>query len=57
MCIRDSSNFLLFAILSSDDPNFDPVALGDYAARTVVPELQRLPGVGQAQLFLSLIHI
>ena len=48
---KASSNFLLFAILSSDDPNFDPVALGDYAARTVLPELQRLPGVGQVQLF------
>ena len=45
------SNFLLFAILSSDDPAWDPVALGDYAARNVVPELQRLPGIGQAQLF------
>jgi multidrug efflux pump len=45
------SNFLLFAILSSDDPAWDPVALGDYAARNVVPELQRLAGVGQVQLF------
>ncbi|MDP2261734.1 MAG: efflux RND transporter permease subunit [Hydrogenophaga sp.] len=45
------NNFLLFAILSSDDPAWDPVALGDYASRSVVPELQRLPGVGQAQLF------
>jgi multidrug efflux pump len=45
------SNFLLFAILSSDDPAFTPVALGDYASRSVLPELQRVPGVGQAQLF------
>jgi multidrug efflux pump len=45
------SNFLLFTILSSDDPAWDPVALGDYASRSVLPELQRLPGVGQAQLF------
>jgi multidrug efflux pump len=45
------SNFLLFTILSSDDPKLDPVALGDYAARNVLPEIQRLPGVGQAQLF------
>ena len=45
------SNFLLFTILSSSDPKFDPIALGDYAARNVLPELQRLPGVGQAQLF------
>ena len=45
------SNFLLFTILSSDNPAFDPIALGDYASRTVLPELQRVPGVGQAQLF------
>jgi multidrug efflux pump len=45
------SNFLLFTILSSDDPAWDPVALGDYASRSVVPELQRLAGVGQARLF------
>jgi multidrug efflux pump len=45
------SNFLLFAILSSDDPAWNPVALGDFAARSVLPEIQRLPGVGQAQLF------
>ncbi|BCO26776.1 multidrug resistance protein MexB [Rhodoferax lithotrophicus] len=48
---KSRSNFLLFAILSSDDPKLDPVALGDYASRSIVPELQRLPGVGQAQLF------
>jgi multidrug efflux pump len=45
------SNFLLFTILSSSNPAFDPIALGDYASRTVLPEIQRLPGVGQAQLF------
>jgi multidrug efflux pump len=45
------SNFLLFTILSSDDPKYTPVALGDYASRVVLPEIQRLPGVGQAQLF------
>ena len=48
---KANANFLLFTILSSDDPNIDPVALGDYASRSVVPEIQRLPGVGQAQLF------
>lgn len=48
---KSRSNFLLFAILSSDDPAWDPVALGDYASRNIVPELQRLPGIGQAQLF------
>ncbi|MDO9033037.1 MAG: efflux RND transporter permease subunit [Hydrogenophaga sp.] len=48
---KSRNNFLLFAILSSEDPAWDPVALGDYASRSIVPELQRLPGVGQAQLF------
>ena len=43
------SNFLLFTILSSDDPKYTPVALGDFASRVVLPEIQRLPGVGQAQ--------
>jgi len=45
------SNFLLFTILSSDNPAYNPVALGDYASRNVLPEIQRIPGVGQAQLF------
>ncbi|MES2423206.1 MAG: efflux RND transporter permease subunit [Pseudomonadota bacterium] len=45
------ANFLLFTILSSDDPAFTPVVLGDYASRNVLPEIQRIPGVGQAQLF------
>src|SRR5512145_1507172 len=36
------SNFLLFTILSSTTGAFDPVALGDYAARNVVPEIQRI---------------
>jgi multidrug efflux pump len=48
---KSRSNFLLFTMLSSDDPAWDPVALGDYASRSMVPELQRVPGVGQAQLF------
>lgn len=48
---KSRSNFLLFTMLSSNDPAWDPVALGDYASRNVVPELQRVPGVGQIQLF------
>ncbi len=45
------NNFLLFTILSSDNPAIDPIALGDYASRNVLPELQRVAGIGQAQLF------
>ncbi|RYF39039.1 MAG: multidrug efflux RND transporter permease subunit, partial [Comamonadaceae bacterium] len=48
---KSRSNFLLFTILSSDNPDVTPVQLGDYASRTVLPEIQRIPGVGQAQLF------
>ncbi|MBI5335065.1 MAG: efflux RND transporter permease subunit [Burkholderiales bacterium] len=45
------SNFLLFVTLASADGRRDPVELGDYASRNVLPEIQRIPGVGQAQLF------
>lgn len=50
---KSRNNFLMFVMLSSDNPDIDPVVLGDYAARNVVPELQRVVGVGQAQLFGS----
>jgi len=48
---KSRTNFLQVTVLSSDDPAWDPIALGDYAVRNVVPELQRVAGVGQAQLF------
>ena len=48
---KSRANFLAFVILSSDNPAYDPIALGDYASRNVLPELQRVPGIGQAQLF------
>ena len=35
------------------DPNARIDAMTDYAARNVLPEIQRLPGIGQAQLFLQ----
>lgn len=47
------ANFLLVVMLTSTNPAHDPIALGDYAARNIVPELLRVPGVGQAQLFGS----
>ena len=48
---KSRTNFLVFIMLSSDSPEFDIVALGDFGSRNVLPEIQRLPGVGQAQLF------
>ena len=50
---KSRSNFLLFAMFSSDDPNMDTAAIADYVARNVQPEIQRLEGVGDAQLFGS----
>ena len=48
---KSASDFLLFAMLATSDPEWDVVRLGDYASRNVVPEIQRLPGIGQVQLF------
>ena len=45
------ANFLLFVSITSTNPADDPTSLGDYAARNIQPELQRIAGVGQAQLF------
>ncbi len=50
---KSRSNFLLFAMLSSKNPDIDITALSDYASRNIQPELQRLPGIGQVQLFGS----
>ncbi|MEY4763736.1 MAG: hypothetical protein RI907_409 [Pseudomonadota bacterium] len=48
---KSRSNVLMFVMLSSDNPAFDPVALGDYASRNILPELQRVKGIGQVTLF------
>ena len=48
---KTRSNILMFVMLSSTNSAYDPVALGDYASRSIVPELQRLAGVGQVTMF------
>jgi len=50
---KSRNNFLQFVILTSSDPAYDPIKLGDYASRNILPELQRVKGIGQAQLFGS----
>ena len=50
---KSASNFLLFSMLSSSNPDWDVVRIGDYASRNVVPEIQRIEGIGQVQLFGS----
>ncbi len=48
---KSRSNFLMFTMLTSDSPDVSVAALDDYAERNVVPELQRLPGVGSVTHF------
>ncbi|AVP56793.1 efflux RND transporter permease subunit [Pulveribacter suum] len=48
---KSRSNFLMFSVLTSESPDVSIDALNDYAARNVVPELQRLPGVGGVTQF------
>ncbi|HVR54735.1 MAG TPA: efflux RND transporter permease subunit, partial [Pseudorhodoferax sp.] len=50
---KASSNFLAMVSLVSQDPSYSVYQLGDYVSRNVLPEIQRIPGVGQAQLFAS----
>ncbi|MHA7601347.1 efflux RND transporter permease subunit [Alicycliphilus sp. T452] len=48
---KSRANFLLFSMLTSETPNVSIDELNDYAARNIVPELQRLPGVGSVTQF------
>ncbi|MFZ3119506.1 MAG: efflux RND transporter permease subunit [Variovorax sp.] len=50
---KASTNFLMMVTLTSSDPKSSVYDLGDYASRNVLPEIQRIAGVGQAQLFAS----
>ncbi len=45
------SNFLLMVSMQSKDPDTTIEMVNDYAARNVVPEIQRIKGVGQVQQF------
>ena len=48
---KSQGSFLQVVMLSGANDGLDQVTLGDFASRSLVPELQRLPGVGQVQLF------
>ena len=48
---QSRSNFLLFSMITTENPNFSLDALNDYAARNIVPELQRVTGVGSVTQF------
>ena len=48
-----SSGFLMIVSLRSDNGAVDTLALDDYLARRLAPELKRIPGVGRVQSFGS----
>ena len=51
---KQQSGFLMMVALTrSDSANFSLREMNDYAVRNIVPELQRLEGVGNVQLFGS----
>ncbi|PID65153.1 MAG: multidrug efflux RND transporter permease subunit, partial [Gammaproteobacteria bacterium] len=50
---KSQSGFLLFVMMGSKSGATDVADMADYVIRTVKPELQRLPGVGNVQVFGS----
>ena len=50
---RSNANFLMAVAFRSTNPNLSSDDVADYVTRNVLPELQRVAGVGSAQLFGS----
>ena len=50
---RSNDNFLMAVAFRSTNPSFSSDDVADYVTRNVLPELQRVAGVGSAQLFGS----
>lgn len=50
---KSRSNFLMFTMFTSDNPNLAPADIADYVARNIQPELQRIDGVGNVIVFGS----
>ncbi|MBP7247245.1 MAG: efflux RND transporter permease subunit, partial [Brachymonas sp.] len=48
---KAQSSFLAIVAFHSKDPAISPDDISDYVKRNILPELLRLPGVGNAQLF------
>jgi len=48
---KAADNIQLFVSLSSSDPKYDTIALGEIASSNVVEALRRVDGVGQVQIF------
>lgn len=50
---KSQNNFMMFVMLKSKSGDTGIAAIADYAIRSVKPELQRIDGVGNVQLFGS----
>ncbi len=48
---KPQRNYLMFVVLTSKDKSQSAVALGSFAASSVLDQLRRVPGVGEANLF------
>ena len=48
---QKSTSILQIVTLTSDDPRYDSLYLSNYATINLVPELSRLPGVGNVNVF------
>lgn len=48
---KENAGFLMIASFTTNNPNFNILDLTDYVGTTVLPEIQRVDGVGNAQLF------
>ena len=48
---KPQRNYLMFVILKSSDNSKDDVALGSFAAASVLDQIRRVKGVGEANLF------
>jgi len=48
---KSARNYVMFVALISPDKSLDNVALGSYAAASVLDSIRRVPGVGEALLF------
>jgi HAE1 family hydrophobic/amphiphilic exporter-1 len=48
---KQQNSMIFVPLVYSDDPTYDETFLQNYAKINIIPELQRVPGVGQAMVF------
>src|SRR5205085_7275770 len=48
---KQQNSIIMFVALSSKDSTYDETFLQNYIKINLIPQIQRIPGVGQAQIF------